>query len=241
MGLSEYPKRITCGICQPCKEERPFKDKNENPFLKTYHMVWLSRGNGMRIRPEIFLIFFLWISPSFAQNNVDDLVKAALERTRHSVRYDGRYITIPYPGGDVPGNIGVCTDVIIRSYRKIGIDLQVLVHLDMKADFEAYPSRRMWGLTKPDPNIDHRRVPNLQVFFSRKGQILEISPNADDYQPGNIVTWMLPGNLPHIGIVTDKPDPISGNPLIVHNIGAGPKLEDILFSYPITGHYRFLP
>jgi len=99
----------------------------------------------------------------------------------------------------------------------------------------------MWGLTRPDTNIDHRRVPNLQVFFSRKGQTLEISSNAADYKPGNLVTWMLPGNLPHIGIVTNISHPTSGNPLIVHNIGAGPKLEDILFLYPITGHYRFLP
>jgi len=193
------------------------------------------------INLKIFLILCLLVSPSLAQNTADDLVKAALERTRHSVRYDGRYISIPYPGGDVPTDIGVCTDVIIRSYRKLGIDLQELVHLDMKSDFEAYPSRKIWGLTKPDTNIDHRRVPNLQVFFSRKGQTLEISRNAGDYKPGNMVTWMLPGNLPHIGIVTDKIDPVSGNPLIVHNIGAGPKLEDILFLYPITGHYRFLP
>jgi uncharacterized protein len=197
--------------------------------------------HGMRICLKIFLIFLPLISVSFAQNNPDDLVKAALERTQYSVRYDGRYIKIPYPGGDVPGDIGVCTDVIIRSYRKIGIDLQELVHIDMKSDFDAYPSRRIWGLNTPDTNIDHRRVPNLQAFFSRKGRILEISSNADDYKPGHMVTWMLPGNLPHIGIFTDKIDPISGNPLIVHNIGAGPKLEDILFLYPITGHYRFLP
>ena len=197
--------------------------------------------HGIRICPEILLIFFLLVSPSLAQNTTDDLVKAALERTRYTVKYDGRYISIPYPGGDVPSDIGVCTDVIIRSYRQIGIDLQKLVHLDMKSDFEAYPSRRIWGLTKPDTNIDHRRVPNLQTFFSRKGQILEISRNAADYKPGNMVTWMLPGNLPHIGIVTGKIDSVSGNPLIVHNIGAGPKLEDILFLYPITGHYRFLP
>jgi uncharacterized protein len=197
--------------------------------------------HGMRIHLKTFLIFLPFISVSFAQNNPDDLVKAALERTQYSVRYDGRYINIPYPGGDVPDDIGVCTDVIIRSYRKIGIDLQELVHIDMKSDFDAYPSRRIWGLTKPDHNIDHRRVPNLQSFFSRKGQILEISSNADDYKPGSMVTWMLPGNLPHIGIVTDKIDPESGHPLIVHNIGAGPKLEDILFLYPITGHYRFLP
>jgi len=195
----------------------------------------------MSIYNKIFLIIFLTASVSSAQTNPDDLVKVAIERTRHSVRYDGRYISIPYPGGDVPGDMGVCTDVIIRSYRELGIDLQKLVHLDMKSDYDAYPSRRIWGLSRPDTNIDHRRVPNLQVFFSRKGQWLEISSNAADYKPGSLVTWMLPGNLPHIGIVTNNINPISGNPLIVHNIGAGPKMEDILFSYPITGHYRFLP
>jgi uncharacterized protein len=195
----------------------------------------------MSIYTQILLIFFLTSSVSYAQTNPDELVEAAIERTRHSVRYDGRYISIPYPGGDVPDDLGVCTDVIIRSYRTIGVDLQKLVHLDMKSDFGAYPSRRLWRLSKPDTNIDHRRVPNLQVFFARKGQQLQISSNASDYKPGSLVTWMLPGNLPHIGIVTNKLHSVSGNPLIVHNIGAGPKLEDILFKYPITGHYRFLP
>ena len=214
------------------------------PYSQLLNIVGATQYRFMftrNINLKIFLILFVLVSPSFAQTDADDLVKAALERTRHSVRYDGLYISIPYPGGDVPSHIGVCTDVIIRSYRKIGIDLQELVHLDMKSDFDAYPSRRIWGLNKPDTNIDHRRVPNLQVFFSRKGEKLVLSSNADDYEPGNIVTWMLRGNLPHIGIVTDKTDPISGNPLIVHNIGAGPKLEDILFLFPITGYYRFLP
>ena len=169
------------------------------------------------------------------------LVEAAIERTTHTVRYDGRYVAIDYPNGDVPPNIGVCTDVIIRSYRKLNIDLQRLVHEDMKQHFDLYPSRTIWGLTKTDRNIDHRRVPNLQVFFSRFGKALPISTQQGDYQPGDLVTWMLPGNLPHIGIVTDRIHGQSGNPLIVHNIGAGPQLQDMLFSYPITGHYRYLP
>jgi uncharacterized protein YijF (DUF1287 family) len=169
------------------------------------------------------------------------LVAAAIERTTHSVRYDGRYFSIPYPGGDVPPDVGVCTDVLIRAYRSVGVDLQEQVHRDMRAHFDAYPSKKLWGLTRPDTNIDHRRVPNLQVFFSRKGKTLPVSENAADYQPGDLVTWMLPGNLPHIGMVTDKTHPASGRPLIVHNIGAGPKLEDMLFAYPITGHYQYLP
>jgi uncharacterized protein YijF (DUF1287 family) len=109
----------------------------------------------------------------------------------------------------------------------------------MAANFSAYPSNRIWGLTATDTNIDHRRVPNLQTFFTRLGQSLAISDQAKDYFPGDLVTWMLPGNLPHIGIVSNKRANGSGNPMIVHNIGAGPKLDDVLFSYPITGHYRY--
>ena len=169
------------------------------------------------------------------------LVAAALDRTRHTVRYDGSYHAIAYPGGDVPAGIGVCTDVVVRAYRVLGTDLQQLVHEDMSAHFAAYPSRRIWGLTAPDPNIDHRRVPNLQTYFSRHGQVLPVTTDAADYAPGDLVTWMLPGNLPHIGIVTDRRAPRSGRPLIVHNIGAGPQLEEMLFDYPITGHYRFVP
>ncbi len=177
----------------------------------------------------------------WAENVSSDLVTAALDRTNYQVTYDGRYLSIPYPNGDVPGNIGVCTDVVIRSYRAIGTDLQKLVHEDMAANFEAYPSKRIWGLNSTDKNIDHRRVPNLQAFFSRQGETLAISDKAEDYKPGDLVTWMVSGNLPHIGIVTDKVSFFSGNPKIVHNIGSGPQLEDMLFSYPITGHYRYNP
>ena len=166
------------------------------------------------------------------------LVAAALDRTNHRVQYDGRYVSLEYPGGDVPTDIGVCTDVVIRSYRKIGIDLQVLVHEDMKANFGEYPA--LWGLSGTDPNIDHRRVPNLQTFFSRNGESLEVTENPDNYRPGDLVTWMLPGNLPHIGIVIDQRSPETGRLLIVHNIGSGPVAEDILLRYPITGHYRYL-
>jgi len=176
-----------------------------------------------------------------AQVMAEDLVSAAIERTSSNVRYDGRYLAIAYPNGDVPEGIGVCTDTVIRSYRKLGIDLQERVHLDMQSNFNAYPSKRIWGLDKPDRNIDHRRVPNLRVFFTRKGESLPITNDPGDYRPGDLVTWMLPGELPHIGIVVDRKDPNSGNPLVVHNIGAGPKMEDTLFSFRITGHYRYLP
>jgi len=176
-----------------------------------------------------------------ALNFEHDIVGAAHERTRHTVRYDGAYVAIDYPMGDVPKEIGVCTDVVIRSYRSLGTDLQRLVHEDIKANFSQYPSNRIWGLKSPDKNIDHRRVPNLQVFFKRHGQELPITRNTSDYKPGNLVTWMLPGNLPHIGIVTEKINPATGNPMIVHNIGSGPELEDMLFSYKITGHYKYVP
>ncbi len=170
-----------------------------------------------------------------------ELVKAAIERTNHSIKYDGAYYAIDYPGGDVPASIGVCTDVVIRAYRKIGLDLQKEVHEDISAHFNSYPSRRIWGLSKPDTNIDHRRVPNLQIFFARNGIKLPVTNNANDYKTGDIVTWMLTGNSPHIGIVTDQKSIDGKRPLIVHNIGFGPKLEDILFEFKITGHYRYIP
>lgn len=169
----------------------------------------------------------------------ENLVAAALERTQHSVTYNGAYFRIDYPNGDVPAQFGVCTDVIIRSYRTLGIDLQQRVHEDMRDNFSSYPALRIWNQTATDRNIDHRRVPNLQTFFSRHGKKLPISEHGKDYQPGDLITWMLPGNLPHIGIVVDRDSRDGGRPLIVHNIGAGPKLEDVLFQYPITGRYRY--
>jgi len=187
------------------------------------------------------LIATLVSGGAFADPTDQGLVAAALERTTHYVRYDGTYYAITYPDGDVPGNVGVCTDVVIRAYRSLGIDLQRLVHEDMSENFDLYPSERIWGLKRPDTNIDHRRVPNLQVFFRRKGKELPISDNVEVFLPGDVVTWMLPGNLPHIGIVTDKINPLTQNRMVVHNIGRGPKLEDMLFAYQITGHYRYVP
>lgn len=191
----------------------------------------------------VLTIFILLLTSSsiFAGSFEDDFVQAAIERTTRSVRYDGSYQLISYPNGDVPSNIGVCTDVVIRSYRAVGVDLQQLVHEDMTSSFDRYPSNRIWGLSQPDTNIDHRRVPNLRRFFERNGQDLPVSQQAEAYLPGDIVTWMLPGNLPHIGIVTDLADSQSERPLISHNIGRGPKLEDVLFDYEITGHYRYVP
>ncbi len=175
---------------------------------------------------------------SFGQEDFyNRLSEAAIELTKQRVRYDPAYFSIPYPGGDVPADRGVCTDVVIRAYRKLDIDLQKEVHLDMKANFNLYPNN--WGLKRPDTNIDHRRVPNLMKFFSRHGETLPKSLNKDDYHPGDIVCWMLPGNLTHIGIVSSRKEPQSRRYLIVHNIGGGQVLEDCLFSFDIIGHYRF--
>ena len=165
------------------------------------------------------------------------LVAAAVAQTTSRVTYDGSYRRIGYPGGDVPETVGVCTDLVIRAYRCIGIDLQVEVHEDMGRAFQVYPQQ--WGLAGPDRNIDHRRVPNLRTYFRRAGAERPVSRQAADYRAGDLVTWMLPGNLPHIGIVTATLAPASGVPLIVHNIGRGPEVQDMLFAYPISGHYRY--
>jgi uncharacterized protein YijF (DUF1287 family) len=166
-------------------------------------------------------------------------VAAAIERTHHVVRYDPAYLTIPYPGGDVPPETGVCTDEVIRSYRAVGVDLQVEVHKDIAANFAAYPIRSIWRREHPDTNIDHRRVPNLMVFFRRKGEALPITSRAEDYSPGDLVTWDLGRGLTHIGMVVDQKGLVSRRYMIVHNIGEGPKMEDVLFNWKITGHYRY--
>ncbi len=167
------------------------------------------------------------------------LVAAAIERTSHHVRYDSSYVRIPYPDGDVPADTGVCTDEIIRSYRAVGVDLQKEVHEDIEHNWSAYPHDSRWRQAHPDSNIDDRRVPNLAVFFSRKGESLPITYGADDYFPGDLVTWDLGGGVPHIGIVVDRKSPQGDRYLVVHNIGEGPRMEDVLFRWKITGHYRY--
>lgn len=190
-----------------------------------------------------FCWLFCWVlaaQSAFADTWQQRLVEAAREQTGHRVVYDGTYQRIAYPMGDVAPDRGVCTDVVIRAYRaSLGVDLQQLVHEDMKANFSLYPKN--WGLTRPDSNIDHRRVPNLQTYFERHGESLGVPRTADRYQPGDLVTWMLPGNLPHIGLVSDRKSADGERLLIIHNIGAGPQEEDALQVAPITGHYRFAP
>lgn len=190
-------------------------------------------------RTSIFFLVFIFVCQSYAQTSDFGLKlsNAALELTKDKVIYDPAYYTIPYPNGDVPANKGVCTDVIVRAYRKLGIDLQKEVHEDMKKNFGKYPNK--WGMKKPDKNIDHRRVWNLMTFFSRFGKVKAITNNPADYVPGDIVAWQLTGGLTHIGIVVNKKSNDGKRYLIVHNIGAGQVVEDCLFSFKIIGHYTY--
>jgi uncharacterized protein YijF (DUF1287 family) len=167
------------------------------------------------------------------------LVAAAIERTHHAVTYDPGYVAITYPGGDVPADSGVCSDELIRAYRALGIDLQKEVHEDIVRDPDAYPLMSRWQQKHADRNIDHRRVPNLMVFFSRKGEELPLSDRARDYVPGDLVAWDLGNGHLHIGIVVDQKAALTGRNMIVHNIGEGPKMEDVLFDWKIIGHYRY--
>lgn len=190
---------------------------------------------------HIPITLFLLLLSVYVQAQSEDFYKrlsnAAVELTKDKVTYDPRYFRIPYPNGDVPSDKGVCTDVIIRAYRKLGIDLQKKIHEDMRANFGKYPKK--WGMKSTDKNIDHRRVPNQATFFSRFGTVKKISNKGEDYLPGDIVTWDLGKGLVHIGIVTDRKSGDGKRPLIVHNIGQGQVLQDCLFSYKITGHYTY--
>ena len=168
------------------------------------------------------------------------LIAAAEAQVGTTVRYDGAYVALPYPMGDIPRRTGVCTDVIIRAYRDaFGIDLQQHIHEDMRRAFSAYPA--IWGLKRPDTNIDHRRVPNMERFFARQNARLEIGKTGADFRPGDLVTQRLPGNLPHIGIVSHRTSRNGKRPLLIHNIGNGTRVEDRLFAFRIVGHFRYLP
>lgn len=166
------------------------------------------------------------------------LAAAAREQVGVTVVYDGAYRRLSYPGGDVPIERGVCTDVVVRAFRRLGIDLQVEVHEDMGRAWEAYP--RAWGLSRRDRNIDHRRVPNLATWLRRHGRLLGTGGDAASYEAGDLVTWRLPSGLPHIGIVSDRASG-AGVPLVIHNIGAGTAEEDVLFAWTVTGHFRYRP
>jgi uncharacterized protein YijF (DUF1287 family) len=171
-------------------------------------------------------------------DKIRKLLESAVEQTSLTKSYDPKYMVITYPHGDVPIETGVCTDVVIRAFRKAGVDLQKEVHEDMTTNFSVYPKK--WGLNSPDTNIDHRRVPNLQTFFTRKGKSLPITNKGADYKPGDVVAWDLDGKgLTHIGLVSNIYNESTKRNLIIHNIGGGAKAEDRIFDWKIIGHYRY--
>lgn len=177
-------------------------------------------------------------STEIASPQIRKLLENTVEQTRTTRGYTQDYFVIGYPNGDVPAETGACTDVIIRSFRSAGIDLQKEVHEDMEANFPAYPKK--WGLSKTDRNIDHRRVPNLQTFFTRRGKSLPVTNNSSDYQPGDVVSWDLNGRgMTHIGVVSNLRSRSTGRFLIIHNIGGGVNAEDRLFDWKVTGHFRY--
>lgn len=206
----------------------------------------------MKLVTKLFLVLFLFASVPFssaatgqessAQSQITTpwstaLIRSARAQIGVTLIYDGRYQRLEFPNGDIPRQRGVCTDVVIRALRDAhSFDLQAKVNADMKAHFSSYP--KIWGLSRPDSNIDHRRVPNLITYFKRHRADVPMTDNPQDYLPGDIVTWMLRPGTPHVGIVSDKVDPQSGNPLIIHNIGRGTRENDILFAYEMTGHFR---
>lgn len=186
----------------------------------------------------LILLMIIQISLLYSQEEFFEQLSAeAINLTKHQVVYDASYFSIDYPNGDIPADKGVCTDVIIRAYRKLGIDLQKEVHEDMAGNFDKYP--KIWGLTRTDKNIDHRRVLNLMVFFSRHGDVLDLSTNPDEYYIGDIVCWNLGGGITHIGIVVDKISDDGKRNKIVHNIGQGQVVADCLFDFEIIGHYHY--
>ncbi len=190
-------------------------------------------------QPVLCLVAFFAIGDGFAQDPFStNLSVAAIDLTKQEVKYDPAYFSIPYPNGDVPPDRGVCTDVVIRAYRKLGVDLQKEVHEDMVKNFSRYPNH--WGLTKTDKNIDHRRVPNLMAFFSRHGIVKMKSLNPSDYKAGDIVAWDLGGGTTHIGILVDQRSADGKRPLVVHNIGRGQEISDCLFEFKVIGHYSFI-
>lgn len=175
--------------------------------------------------------------PPNASPQLKKFIDAAVAQAGVTTGYDPSYVRLDYPGGDVPKETGVCSDVIIRAFRGVGTDLQKEIHEDMTRAFAEYPKK--WGLTHPDSNIDHRRVPNLRTYLTRKSKSVAVTDNANDYHPGDLVTWDLGGGVDHIGIVTDMlSSPTANQCLIVHNIGAGTRVQDVLFNWKITGHYR---
>lgn len=233
------------------------KNQKSASFFGGWFLLMLVVGIGsFFVRPLLPFLQSQWSRPSehnaklaieelkSSQDFSKQLAAAALERTKAKVEYDPGYYDLTYPGGDIPPHKGICSDLVVRSYRTLGVDLQQLVHEDMRENFRSYP--QLWKLKGPDKNMDHRRVPNLQRYFTRNGKVLEVSHSVEDYEVGDVVAWRLPfgesdQGASHIGIVVPGPGERSGEKWVVHNIGSGPEWEDKLFSYEIVGHYRFSP
>lgn len=226
----------------------PLNKNRSNRFgFFVLNSIYLSIANRMKrsnlplinkcILCVLLVAYFRFVSVAQTSTFYDKLSKAAIELTAQKVTYDPTYFQLKYPNGDVPADKGVCTDVVIRAYRKMGIDLQKEVHEDIKTHFKLYPQK--WGLKKPDTNIDHRRVPNLMVFFTRHGTVKPLTTTATDYLPGDIVCWNLGGEITHIGLVVNQKSSNGQRYMVVHNIGGGQVLADCLFSYKIIGHYRY--
>jgi uncharacterized protein YijF (DUF1287 family) len=220
------------------RTERALTQRNVPAKWNVLSLMTCSVDAGMTMSLTKIILAIGVALPLFAQPaQLTTVIDGAKKQVGVTRLYDGRYVRLSYPGGDVPIERGVCTDVIVRAYRHAGVDLQVRVHDDMKRNFAAYPKN--WGLRRPDSNIDHRRVPNLQTFFRRKGERLPVTQRGADYKPGDIVTWLLSAGVPHIGIVSDVRVPNTDRYQIVHNVGSGAQIEDVLFAYEITGHYRY--
>lgn len=192
-----------------------------------------SIGRGSAV---LSLLLLMAGMSSARADSATELAQAAEDRANHAVTYDPSYLRIDYPNGDVSPDTGVCTDVVIRAFRVLGIDLQRLVHEDMARNFGRYPG--IWGAKRPDTNIDHRRVPNLETFLTRRGAALRVTSDPARFRPGDVVTWRLDNGRAHMGIVTTRTSP-DGVPLVSHNIGAGPRVEDVLFAYRIHRHFRW--
>jgi len=194
-------------------------------------MHTLNQGPAVPPRPKLKPL------AGNASPQLKQMLDGAIAQAGVTTEYDPAYVALEYPGGDVPEKTGVCSDVVVRAFRKAGIDLQKEVHEDMQAARSSYSTK--WGSNAPDKNIDHRRVLNLMKYFERQGKSLPISDDADDYKPGDIVAWELSSGVDHIGIVTNMMSDSEGRLLIVHNIGAGTRIEDVLLDWTIKGHYRY--
>jgi len=175
--------------------------------------------------------------PTGAPPELKQLIDGAVAQAGVTTGYDPAYVKISYPNGDVAPDTGVCSDVVVRAFRKAGIDLQKEVHEDMLVAWSAYPNK--WGASSTDTNIDHRRVLNLMTYFDRKGKSVSVTSNREDYMPGDVVAWDLGNGVDHIGMVTDLWSESEKRCLIAHNIGAGTRIEDVLFNWQIKGHYRY--